>query len=178
MAVSGFPIKKSAKGTRTTGQKWLSSLEGAYGKIVNNGSNFNRFEQITGTFPEVGDQITVSGTTVNGIQTVTSVTSIDFVTGTTFTADSVGGFFIPEDLEFEDTPEGLLREVHVQFDTTGTASTVEITFDGTNFMVINNNQTLIGLATFTFFVVKDTKLNFRVGTASALVQMAIVVTSA
>lgn len=76
---------------------------------------------------------------------------------------------------FADTPDNFLREVHVQFDTINSVR-IEITLDGVNYMAINNGNTLLGLGTFTFFVVKGTVLNFRTASGSASTNFAIVVT--
>lgn len=74
-----------------------------------------------------------------------------------------------------DTPEKFLREIHVQFDTIQSV-VLEITLDGTTFMKLNNGNAIIGLATFTFFVIKNSMLNFRTQLGADDVDFAIVVT--
>ncbi len=80
-------------------------------------------------------------------------------------AENSGSFnindeFFPTDVTFEDTPDGVTRAVQVQIQT-GSAATLEVTLDGTNFVPINNEVALSGLGTFTMLVSKDTLLNFR-----------------
>ena len=81
--------------------------------------------------------------------------------------------FFPSDLTFEDTPLNVERTVQVQIQT-ASASVLEITLDGTNFVPINNMVALAGLGTFTMLVAKDTLLNFRNSDVPGLV-VAIVV---
>ena len=73
----------------------------------------------------------------------------------------------------EDTPENVERTIQVQIQT-ASASVLEITLDGTNFVAINNQVALSGLGTFTMLVAKDTLLNFRNSDVPGLV-VAIVV---
>ena len=182
MAVSGFPIKASSIGTRVKLEPWLQSVRGTYTAVIDLAGKA-KLTVSDSSAVSVGDDIWITDASqVDKFGIVTDIpdgTSI--TTDITFVADQSGTFAIVENSEFEDTPAGLLREAHVQFDTSGiTTVNMEITFDGINYMLLNNAQTLVGLATFTFFVVKDSKLNFRIATGSTAtsIVMGIVVTAA
>jgi len=87
------------------------------------------------------------------------------VSGFEIRAENSGSFnindeFFPSDITFEDTPETVTRAVQVQIQT-GSAATIEVTLNGTDFVPINNEVPLSGLGTFTMLVSKDSLLNFR-----------------
>lgn len=100
------------------------------------------------------------------------------VSGFEIRAENAGSFnidqeFFPSDVTFEDTPEDVTRAVQVQIQT-GSASILEVTLNGTDFVPINNEIALSGLGTFTMLVSKDSLLNFRNTDVAGLV-VAIVV---
>ena len=70
---------------------------------------------------------------------------------------------------FLGTPINTMREVQIQFTTSGPAGDLEVTFDNSaNFVVLNNSVSVDGLATFTIFVDTSTFLNFRLIANAAL----------
>lgn len=179
MAVSGFDIKKIAAGSAAAHDPWFVGNSGTYASVSDDGGNV----QIVTAAPhglEIGDKIDVVGTVYNfGGQSVITINSTTtFTVAVPFTATDMGNWFENDAVTFEDTPENFLRELHVQFDTTVSVG-IEISLDGgLSYMALNNANELIGLATFTFFVVKGSEVNFRTTSAAATAGFTIVVTGA
>ena len=179
MAVSGFDIKKTASGSAAALEPWFVDNFGTYTLVVSDAGN----AQFTTSSPhglQIGDTVDVVGTEYQfGGQPVLSINSTTtFTVAVPFTITDTGNWFENDAVSFEDTPDSFLRELHVQFDTIVSVG-IEISLDGgANYMAINNANELIGLATFTFFVVKDSLVNFRTTSAAATTGFAIVVTGA
>lgn len=80
-------------------------------------------------------------------------------------ADEAGAFnideeFFPSDLTFEELPEDTMGIIQIELGTDQT-SVLEVTFDGSTWIGLNNGVGISGLATFTMAVKKSTTLNFR-----------------
>lgn len=180
MGVSGFPIKGTVQDSRRELEPWFNSGEGTFTAVTDDSGN--AVLTVASHNVDIGDTISLASTGANyqgTVGNVTATTSTTITTDIVFNGDDAGFFFIDESLTFPDTPINLLREVHVQFDTKSSV-TLQVTLDALNYMDLNNNQTLVGLATFTMFVVKDARLNFRItGTDPNTSQnIGVVVTSA
>lgn len=185
MGVSGFPIKAEGSNSAAAQEEpWLSNARGTYNTISNISSKaqFHINSFATGNIDDiiVGQSFFVNSASYPnsyGVITAVNYNNNRVTTDIDFNGSESGDWVYGNNCLFNvDTPEDILREVHVQFDT-GSAVIVELTFDGINFMPINNNQTIFGLQTFTIFVTKETKLNFHTPTAFP-VEFSITVTSA
>ena len=87
------------------------------------------------------------------------------VSGFTEKGKETGSFnideeFFPSDITFDEVPDGVQATVQIQLRTDQT-SILEVTFNGTTWVSINNAVGINGLATFTMLVEKTTLLNFR-----------------
>ena len=84
--------------------------------------------------------------------------------------------WLASDIDFsadDQTPANFEREIQVQL-SSATASNVQITLDGgVTWLDINNGDTLVGLATFTFLVDNATLLNFRQTTGTIVVTIMV-----
>lgn len=193
MGVSGFPIKAEDSATNfDQRQPWLwGGILGTF-NAVNDKNGVAEFEINSFGAGDInsfviGQSFFVNSTGAAGdyeevygiitdidYDTEAVKTTIPFVMGS---ETDTGGWVYGENCTFEnDTPDNFLREIHVQFDV-NTAIIIEVTFDGVNFMSLNNNDTIIGLQTFTLFVTKFTKLNFNSNTAGPI-DFTITVTAA
>ena len=171
MAVSGFPIIAEVDGDFETFQPWFgSTVSGTY-SAINQELPEDTSELVandTGSLAD-GDLLYVKSNDdvpFDGSVTTVAVnvqpaqdhilTTLPF---TTFNDTGIWSNF-QWLLWDSDTPETILREIQVQY-TTELASIVQVTIDGNNWANLNNGIATIGLATFTMFVLKDSKLNFR-----------------
>lgn len=185
MAVSGFPIKATAIGKRDASQPWLIDTIDII-SITDLGGGTVEITTATPHGLSASDPFTIFtpqdfGATYNilaiaGIVDTTTITASVIFNGDT--TATLGKILSPAYVTWDsDTPEDILREIHIQFDT-DSAIPIQVTLDGgLNYMAINNNVDIDGLATFTMFVTKGTLLNFRYGGAGTQKSIAIIVTA-
>jgi len=186
VAISGFPIKRTQIGIASANDPWFKR-QVSYTQVTDQGGGTIRFTTSTAhgfVATDTVDILSANKTTYAfadiTVSNVPSTTEFDVVA--TFVSDDTGTVSADSDIEFldwdDDTPDNTLREIHVQFDT-DIAVGVEITLDGgSTYMPINNATTLVGLATFTMFVIDTTLLNFRSAIGSSDVVFTITVTAA
>lgn len=186
MAVSGFPIKATAIGKRDASQPWLIDTIDII-SITDLGGGQVEITTSTPHGLSITDPFTIFtpqdfGASYNTLTTVSTVESPTVIRAPViFTSDTtatLGKILSPAYVTWDsDTPEDILREIHIQFDT-DSAIPIQVTLDGgLNYMAINNNVDIDGLATFTMFVTKGTLLNFRYGGAGTQKSIAIIVTA-
>ncbi len=175
MTVAAFEIRRKASGDVEANVPWLQTSPPVTGAITAIADASPGIE-FTDPFHEVnvGDFVGVQITQTVGsdpdvnfasaIVTETSATSFTVATAPYPGAVNYTGPYQHAAPEFwnNNTPPGVLREIHIQFDTTGsTGVTVKVTLSESGVeMFINNGDPIIGLATFTMFVERDTVLNF------------------
>lgn len=173
--VAGFQIKAQFEGAVNADEPWFNDLEGSYTNYTDGVTTNTIFNDVAHGL-EVGDLISIfslTGTSISLDQVEVTAKTDD-----TFTIDELVG--APEagntgnwnrynSITWADsTPappfdgsEGFLREIHIQFSTSSSV-VVEVTLDnGLNWLPLNNNAGIFGLATFTMFVKFDTLLNYR-----------------
>jgi len=92
--------------------------------------------------------------------------TLDKVINGTYTS---GADILSSDLDFSKntannnnlgTPPDVMRETQVQF-IASTPGVLSVTFDGSTFFPVNDNNSIEGVSTFTIFVDNFTLLNFR-----------------
>ena len=173
MGVSGFKIKARTKGFRANNTEWF--LEEIGPVSITDALGDARVTFLPG-FPAdfQGGQfiILISDDvrkTYNGASVVNSLSATAFTASDiSYVSDQTGILYrttFPVDILWDsDTPLDILREIQVQFDVVPSSELslpiISITLDGINFIPINNGNTIHGVATFTFFVKADSKLNF------------------
>lgn len=168
MAVGGFPIKASEDRSVTSGIPYLGSIQGAFDSVNNVGGFAQFVDNGSGDLQGlvIGQTLFLNSAGAGDYEEVYGIiTAIDpdndtITTTIPFNGSDTGSWWQGENCLFDsDTPEGFLREIHVQFDYTAQDNVMQITFDGVNYMPINNGDTLNGLSTVTLFVTKNTKFN-------------------
>lgn len=170
--VSGFKIiAEELKTFTNTGRIVFSGASGTYVSVADD-SGDAVFTTPTAHPLKVGDVIQIDGTVYENIfaATVTAVpTSTTFTAGITFINTDVGAFLINEFITFDDfVPPDFMQEIQVEFGTSA-ATKLSVTLDGgANYVLLKNDETITGLATFTFFVKKDSVVNFVVGSAVSI----------
>jgi len=181
MAVNGYPIKAQVSGTFEQNEPWFHSVKGTFSGWVTDGG-FAKFTLNDASGLEVDQEIwiqtTSKATYPDDLTTITAIDGNDVTTALVFAGTTETGFWTqPENITWdEDTPEDFLRQIHVQFDTV-TDLIIGVTLDGINYVSINNDETIKGLATFTLFVQKGSLLNFQYFTATADQDINCVVTT-
>ena len=172
--VGGFQTKAEFENNVVVAlQPWFTGAGGNY-SAYSIGTGTTTFTS-AGHSIQVDDEMTILSETGTSIEfTFASVTAI---TTNTFTVDqeagapdvsNTGQWFVYDNIVWTDsTPGGglgsepFLREIHIQFSTSSSAI-IEVTLDGgQNWLPLNNNAGIFGLATFTMFVKFNTELNFR-----------------
>lgn len=161
MCAEGFTIVKDENRIEPLPNLIIfSSLTSIYTSVSDNDGKAQ-----LGTGPpidiSVGDVLQLFG----GVYNTFNATVISVESPLLFTVDLAfngndGGFLLVNDfLTFEEDPENLLSEVQVQILTTA-ETIVSVTFDGGVYVTLNDNQPINGLATFTFYVEKESLVNF------------------
>ena len=162
MCASGFHIIKDENRIEPLPNLIIfSSLTGIYTSVSDNDGKAQ-----LGTGPpydiSVGDVLQLFGGVYNTFNaTVISVESpLLFTVDLAFNGNDSGFFLVNDFVTFEEDPENLLSEIQVQI-LTSDETIVSVTFDGgANYIPLNDNLSIHGLSTFTFYVKKESVVNF------------------
>ena len=178
MAISGFGIKAQTSGTFTAEIPWFQGAESGSFTAATDDGGIAVFTLDDATGLSVGDGIYVDGTPnyLNQTGIITAINGLNVTTNILFNGADTGTWIQLQVINFSsDTPEDYLRVIHTQFDT-GVSVAIEITLNGKDYMAINNDDPIQGLATFTFFMQNESILNFRTASGSMSTSVQCVVT--
>ena len=162
MCASGFRIiKDQTEEGPIANEIVFSSERGAFNTVSDNGGKA-QFNTTASFNLSVGSIVQIIGLVYSDFNAI--IISVESPTSFTldidFTASAAGLFLVNDFVTFEDTPSDFMREVQVQFLTSG-FTIISITFDGgDNYIPVNDGVSATGLFTFTIFVKKDSVVNF------------------